>query len=92
MVTSWNICWENGVKSDLPYPILGMSRLMVGEIRHELRWAVCCMAVGGGRGSGMGGEGGDALRGISGIWGDCRQGRLKRGGDSRAARQIGKRG
>ena len=43
---------ETGVKSDLPYPILGMSGLMLGEIRHELRWAVYCMAVGGeGRGS-----------------------------------------
>ena len=41
------------------------------------------MAVGGGRGSAIWRRGGgDALRGISGKWGDCRQGRLKGGGDS----------
>ena len=49
------------------------------------------MPVGGGKGSGIW-EGGNGLRGISGIWGDCRHGRLKGGGDCRAARQIGKRG
>ena len=46
VVAIWYICLENGVKSVLPYPILGMSGLMVGEIRHE-RCAVC-QWVGGG--------------------------------------------
>ena len=51
---------ETGVKSDLPYPILGMSGLMLGEIRHELRWAVCAVWqwVGGGDLLYGGGEGG----------------------------------